>query len=175
MPISGALRDISVGLVSAIATAAGLVALTPWSWTITIPASVVLGSGALLTDLLFLRRSHPATGRRVVIAVLSAIALFAALWLSFFAGRNTQAGPDMYPFVVTAGGGPVAMLKIAPLEGAQSDRALPYGLHVDVDCYVVKSDGRWYRLSRFEGWLRGDEVAQAPYTGRASPPRCPGT
>lgn len=169
------LRDAAVALVLTTATAASLVAMTPWPWTITIPASLLLGALALIVDILFFGR--PASVRtskgRTALVALGTVAGIIALGLAFAIGRNTQPASQPHPFIVTSAGGVTTILKAAPFEAAQKNRVVLPGDTVWVDCYVIARDGRWYRLSDNEGWLRDDEVLPAPHTGVGAPPRCP--
>ena len=65
-----AIRDTTVAFVLAAATAAGLAALTPWPWTITLPASLLLAAVALIVDILLFDRPASAgtpRGRRALL------------------------------------------------------------------------------------------------------------
>jgi hypothetical protein len=170
-----AVRDVAVAFLVATATAAGLVALTPWPWTITLPASLVFGAVSLIADILLFSRPTSlgtSSGRRSL-AVVGTVAGMSALGLAFSTGRNSQPSSETYPFIVTSAGGITTILKAAPFESAQKNSVVTSGDSRSVDCYVTQRDGRWYRLSENQGWLRGDELVPAPYTGLASPPQCP--
>jgi hypothetical protein len=70
-------RELLVALATASATAGGLIALTPWPWTITVPASLLLGAVAVLADILFVGQPQPPA--RWPLVVVGAIAGIAAL------------------------------------------------------------------------------------------------
>ena len=172
-----ALRDALVAFGVATASAAGLVTLTPWPWTITLPTSLLLAALVFIVDIVLFGRlaSVGTPSGRGMLAVVGTIAGISALVLAFSIGRNTYTvpAPQRYPYIVTSAGGVTTFLKAAPFEPARKDSVVVPGDTVSVDCYVTERDRRWYRLSDNAGWLRGDELLPAPYTGMGLPPRCP--
>lgn len=95
------------------------------------------------------------------------------LGLAFSVGRNTQPSPQTYPFIVTSASGVTTIIKSAPFESAQKDVLVRPGTTLFVDCYVMERDNLWFRLTENQGWLREDELVQAPHTGLGFPPQCP--
>jgi hypothetical protein len=176
MAIPVAFRDAVIACVVAAATAAAFVTATPLPWTINLPASLLSGAVFLLVDVLVWGRPAPRAtpAGRWTLAVAGVIAELSALSLAFFVGRHSHPESVEYPFrVVVPDGLPTVEVKAAPLESAGKRRYLAPNDAVSVECYVTQPDGRWYKLSGDEGWLSGDEVLPAPYTGLGSPPQCP--
>jgi peptidoglycan/LPS O-acetylase OafA/YrhL len=169
------LRDLLVALAVAVGTATGLVTLTPLPWQIALFSATFLATLALLGDILAFDRPVAQRSRigSPAIATLGALTIVSALAISFFVGREMRSGPTQYPFVVTNSSGVYTVVKSVPYEKAQADRVLATGDRVWVDCVVDQQDGRWYRLTDEQGWLREDELIPSPHSGKGSPPRCP--
>lgn len=165
-------RSVVVALVGAVAVVAGFLALTSLPGWITFVASVAIGSLALLVDLVFLRTSQPASGRRPTLFGLGALAATSALVASFAIGRHTQGGPSTYPFVITGEGGFV-LIKSVPDENATTGKSLDAGTTVDIICTAEVGGANWYQITNSQGWLSEDDAVPAPYSGAGSPPTCP--
>lgn len=168
-------RNVGGTFVLTAATAAGLLAITPLAWTITLPLSVLLGALGTIAGIVLMGRPLSAetpTGRAVLI-VVGILAELSAVSLAFLIGRNTRPAVHEYPYIVKAPGHDVSVIKAEPYETAPQKGYRAPGDTVTVDCYIDQPDGRWYRLSENEGWLDGHELTRAPYTGAGQPPTCP--
>lgn len=167
-------RDVLISVAGVVATATGLVALTPLSWPFALISGLVVGVGVLLGDIfLFDRPVERGTpwGRRVI-AVAGALVFLGAVVLSFFAGRATSSASEPYPFLVAATNG-LTTLRAVPHGESGALGAVESGQVVWVDCFVSEGGKRWFKLIDEQGWLPEDEALQSPHTGRGAPPRCP--
>jgi hypothetical protein len=120
MTLPVAVRDVAAASAIAAATAAGIVALTPWSWEVMLPSSLLAGALALIIDIHFFSRpigNASVAGRRASIALLI-VAQVSVLALAFFVGRMTQTRPDTYLFVATSDA-PAVGFKALPNDSAE--------------------------------------------------------
>lgn len=176
---SNVVRDTVIALLVAIATTAGLIALTPWPWVITVPASVLLGAGVLLMDLLIFRRHQTAgiPGIRGMLAALAVITLFASMALAFGLGHEIGASDEQsYPFVARGDVTSVGQVFGGPGESYPWISNVAPGRQVEIECHVLDGGTPWYRVAHGihgGGWVNAQQFAPAPHTGRGSPPRCP--
>jgi hypothetical protein len=168
-------RNAVVTALVAIATAGSLIALTPTPWTVALPSAVLLGTSALLVDLVFYGRPLPRAtpgGRRLIVGFASLAAL-AALTLAFALGYSIRKEPPApYPYIAI-GGGVTAQIFGLPVRTAPVLRYVALADEVLVRCQVSGSDGTWFKLAKDAGWVSGDDFMAAPHTGRGQPPSCP--
>jgi hypothetical protein len=175
MNVPKSARDVAVVLAVALGGGFGLFGLTSLPWTITMPASFVLGALALLVDLTAFRRpiapGEPLRGASLIFA--TSVAVVAGLLLAFEAGLEARSTAHTYTYLVTNHDGLLTVAHSVPSIKAQNNSSFETGELVHVDCAVRIGNVLWFRLAQETGWLNQDEIMPAPYTGQGQPPACP--
>ncbi|HEV7951377.1 MAG TPA: hypothetical protein VGP24_16570 [Glaciihabitans sp.] len=97
---------------------------------------------------------------------MGAATILSALVGAFLIGHAIQRGQTKYPFLVTNSSGALTAIKAVPDKSSSTGHVVEAGDTVWVDCFIDQRDGRWYRLSDEQGWMRDRELLAAPHTGR---------
>ena len=168
-------RDTLITVVATVVAATGLIGLMALPWTISVPASVLVGVGAVLFDRLVLRRTqlHGSPHAFKISVALSAVAWVASLALAFSLGRQFVDEPNSYAFLTDAAGTTDTPMYLGPATTYRINSIAPPGWQISVECAIIESGEVWYKTSGMGDWVKAEGLMRAPRTGDEMPPDCP--